>query len=116
VSSAPRSTEISTVGLEIQAAPSLSPIIAAHPEFHARWARVMTMTVCYIQNDVEAERCRISLREKSLVTLFTLDSKGRVIWLTGVVQSIDRVLGGQWRVEMELATVASIRRRRKAPQ
>jgi hypothetical protein len=43
----------------------------------------MNMSVCYIHNDVDAERCRISLREKSPVTLFTLDSRGRVVWLTG---------------------------------
>jgi hypothetical protein len=103
-------------GLEIQALPPLSPIIAAHPEFHVRRAGVINMSVCYIHNDVEAERCRISLREKSPVTLFTPDSKGRVVWLSGVVQSIERALGGGWRVEIEIATVASPGRRRKARQ
>jgi hypothetical protein len=76
----------------------------------------MDMSVCYIHNDVDAERCRISLREQSPVTLFTLDRKGRVVWLTGVVQSIDRALGGGWRVEIDLATVASAVRGRKARQ
>ena len=79
-------------------------------------AGVMSMSVCYIHNIVDAERCRISLREKSPVTLFTLDSNGRVIWLSGVVQSVDRALGGGWRVEIELATVASADRGRKTPQ
>jgi hypothetical protein len=74
------------------------------------------MSVCYIHNDVEAERCRISLREKSPVTVFTLDSRGHVAWLSGVVQSIERALGGGWRVEIEIATVASTGRRRKTRQ
>ena len=81
-----------------------------------RRAGVTNMSVCYIHNDVDAERCRISLREKSPVTLFTLDSMGRVIWLSGVVQSIDRALGGGWRVEIDLATVASAGRGRKTRQ
>ena len=72
------------------------------------------MSVCYIHNDVDAVRCRISLREKSLVTLFTLDGKGRVA--CGVVLSIDRALGGGWRVEIDLATAASIDRGRKTRQ
>jgi hypothetical protein len=74
------------------------------------------MSVCYIHNDVDAERCRISLREKSLVTLFTLDSRGRVAWLSGVVLSIDRALGGGWRVEIDLTTVASTDQGRKTRQ
>jgi hypothetical protein len=76
----------------------------------------MSISVCYIHNDVDAERCRISLREKSPVTLFTLDSHGRVVWLSGVVQSIDRAIDGLWRVEIDLATVASTGRGRKARQ
>jgi hypothetical protein len=94
----------------------LSPIVAARPEFHAHRAGAMKMSVCYIHNDVDAERCRISLREKSPVTLFTLDSRGRVVWLSGVVQSINRALGGGWRVEIDLATVASTDRGRKTRQ
>ena len=74
------------------------------------------MSVCYIHNDVDAERCRISLREKSPVTLFTLDSKGRVVWLSGVVQSIERAVGGLWRVEIDLATAASTGWKRKTRQ
>jgi hypothetical protein len=71
------------------------------------------MSVCYLHNDneIDAERCRISLREKSPVTLFTLDSAGHVFWLTGVVQSLqfdpNRARGMRWRVEMDLSTVAS---------
>jgi hypothetical protein len=102
--------------LEIRTLPPLSPIVAAHPVFHWRRAGVMNMSVCYIHNDVDAERCRISLREKSPVTLFTLDSKGRVVWLSGVAQSIERALGGGWRVEIDLATVASTAPGRKARQ
>jgi hypothetical protein len=116
VSAAPRQQGFRLSGLEIRSSTPLSPIVAARREFHVRRAGVMNMSVCYIHNDVDAERCRISLREKSPVTLFTLDSKGRVVWLSGVVQSIDRALGGGWRVEIDLATVASIGRRRKTRQ
>jgi hypothetical protein len=72
------------------------------------------MTVCYLRNDneIDAERCRISLRDKSPITLLTLDSAGHVVCLTGVVQSIKfdpgRGIGRRWRVEMDVATVASI--------
>jgi hypothetical protein len=81
----------------------------------ARWG-LEYMSVCYIHSDVDAERCRISLRDKSPVTLFTVDSKGRVVWLSGLVQSIDRAVGGRWRIEMDLATAASTGRVRKARQ
>jgi hypothetical protein len=80
------------------------------------------MSVCYLRNDseIDAERCRISLREKSPITLFTLDSAGRVACLTGVVQSIqfdpNRAVGRRWRVEMHFATAASPGRERKARQ
>jgi hypothetical protein len=87
-----------------------------HSEFHVRRAGVLNMSACYIYNDVDAERCRISLREKPPVTLFTLDSTGRVVWLSGVVLSIDRALGGGWRVEIDLATVASTGQGGKASQ
>jgi hypothetical protein len=67
-------------------------------------------------NEIDAERCRISLREKSQVTLFTLDGAGRVVCLTGVVLSIHRAVGRRWRVEMDLATVARGRKtRQRAP-
>jgi hypothetical protein len=102
--------------LEIRLSPPPSPIVASRHEFNARGKGVFEMSVCYIHNDVDAERCRISLREKSPVTLFTLDSKGRVVWLSGVVQSIHRALGGGWRVEIDLATVASTDRGRKTRQ
>jgi hypothetical protein len=77
---------------------------------------VFEMSVCYIHNDVDAERCRISLREKSPGTVCTLDSTGRVAWSTGVVLSIHRTVGGRWCVEMDLATVASAGGGRKARQ
>jgi hypothetical protein len=50
----------------------------------------LNVCVCYLKddNEIDAERCRISLRNKSAITLFTLDSAGRVACLTGVVQSI----------------------------
>ena len=72
------------------------------------------MHVCYLRedNEIEVERCRMSLRDKSPVTLFTLDNGGHVACLTGVVQSIQfdrkRAVGKRWRVEMDLSTVASI--------
>jgi hypothetical protein len=80
------------------------------------------MSVCYLRddNDIDAERCRISLRQKSPITLLTLDSAGRVSWWTGVVQSMrfdpNRAAGRRWRIEMDLATVASTVRARKARQ
>ena len=70
------------------------------------------MHVCYLLSDTDAERCRISLREKSAVSVITLDIEGRVASLTGVVQSIqfdpNRATGMRWRVEMDLSTVASM--------
>jgi hypothetical protein len=67
--------------------------------------------VCYLLSDTDAGRCRISLREKSAVSLITLDIDGRVASLTGVVRSIqfdlNRATGMRWRVEMDLSTVAS---------
>jgi hypothetical protein len=75
------------------------------------------MVVCYLRddNEIDAERCRISLREKLPITLLTLDDAGRVVCLTGVVQSVQfdrkRVVGKRWRVEMDMATVASTRPR-----
>jgi hypothetical protein len=71
------------------------------------------MVVCYLRddNEIDAERSRISLREKSPITLLTLDHAGRVVCLTGVVQSIhfdrNRAVGTRWRIEMDMATVAS---------
>jgi hypothetical protein len=108
----PRQQGFRVGGLEIRSLPPLSPIVAAHPEFHVPRVGAMNMSVCYIQNDIDGERCRISLRKQSPVTLFTLDRKGRVVWLTGVVQSINRALGGGWRVEIDLGTVASTDRRK----
>jgi hypothetical protein len=72
------------------------------------------MWVCYLRddNEIDAERCQISLREKSPITLLTLDRAGHVVCFAGVVQSIQfdpsRATGMRWRVEMELATAASI--------
>jgi hypothetical protein len=74
----------------------------------------IVMRVCYLRddNEIDAERCRISLREKSPITLLTLDGAGKVVCFTGVAQSIQfdpsRAAGMRWRVEMELATAASI--------
>ena len=69
------------------------------------------MQVCYLLSDIDAERCRISLREKSTVSLITLDIDGRITCLTGVVQSIqfdpNRATGMPWRVEMDLSAVKS---------
>jgi hypothetical protein len=69
------------------------------------------MHVCYLLNDFDVKRCRTSLREKSPISLFTMDIAGRVACLTGVVQSIqfdpNRATGMAWRVEMDLSTVAS---------
>jgi hypothetical protein len=71
------------------------------------------MHVCYLRddNEIDVERCRISLREKSPITLITLDSGGRVACLTGLVESIqfnrNRAVGTRWRVEMDLLTVTS---------
>jgi hypothetical protein len=75
------------------------------------------MVVCYLRddNEIDAERCRISLREKLPITLLTLDDAGRVVCLTGFVQSIhfdrNRAVGKRWRVEMDMATVATTGRR-----
>jgi hypothetical protein len=71
------------------------------------------MIVCYLRNDseIDAERCRISLGERSPTTLFALDDVGRVSCFTGVVLSIhfdpSRAIGMRWRVEMDVSTVAS---------
>jgi hypothetical protein len=75
---------------------------------------MMTMSACYLRddNEVDAERCRISLRGKTPITLLTFDSAGRIVCLTGVVHSIQfdpgRPAGMRWRIEMDAATVASI--------
>jgi hypothetical protein len=80
------------------------------------------MGVCYLRddNDIDVERCRISMREKSAITLFALDSAGHVSCLTGVVQSMrldrNRAVGTRWRVTMDLLTVASTGPVRKARQ
>jgi hypothetical protein len=72
----------------------------------------LDMHVCYLLSDTDAERCRISLREKSPVSVMTFDIEGRVASLTGVVQSIqfdpNRATGMRWRVEMDVPTVASM--------
>jgi hypothetical protein len=64
------------------------------------------MSMCYLRNDseIDAERCRISLREKSRITLFALDGKGRMACFTGVIESMqfdpDRAICMRWRVIM----------------
>jgi hypothetical protein len=80
----------------------------------------LDMHVCYLLSDTDAERCRISLREKSAVSVFALDIEGRVASLTGVVQSIqfdpNRATGMPWRVEMDLSTVTLMPRAPKVRQ
>jgi hypothetical protein len=72
------------------------------------------MSVCYLRNDseIDAEQCRISLRNISPIGLSTLDSAGRVAYVTGFVQSIEfdaeRAIGMRWRVEIDVLTVASL--------
>jgi hypothetical protein len=64
------------------------------------------MSVCYLRNDseIDAERCRISLRERSRITIFALDGAGRIACLTGVIESMQfdpgRAIGMRWRVIM----------------
>jgi hypothetical protein len=71
------------------------------------------MNMIYLRNDseIDAERCRISLGDRSSITLFALDYAGRVSCFTGVVQSIqfdpNRVVGMRWRVEMDTSALAS---------
>jgi hypothetical protein len=70
------------------------------------------MSVCYVRNDseVDAERCRISLRDKSPIALSTIGGAGCVTYMTGFVQSIEfdpnRAVGMRWLVELEVLTVA----------
>ena len=49
---------------------------------HVQTTHVTVVTsVCYLRddNEIDAERCRISLREKSPITLLTLDGAGHVV-------------------------------------
>jgi hypothetical protein len=72
----------------------------------ARGVGALDMSVCYLRNDsqIDAERCRISLREKARITIFALDSAGRIACLTGVIESMQfdpgRAIGMRWRVIM----------------
>jgi hypothetical protein len=72
------------------------------------------MYLCYLRddNEMDAERCQISLRDKSPMALSTLDGAGRVAYVTGFVQSIEfdpnRAIGLRWRVAMDVLTVASL--------
>jgi hypothetical protein len=72
------------------------------------------MSVCYLRDDseIDAEQCRISLRNKSPIALSTLDGAGRVAYVIGFVQSIefdaDRAIGMRWRVEIDVLTVAPL--------
>jgi hypothetical protein len=122
VSPAHHSTKFAQAGPEIRLPLSPRLISAARAGFNGNQVGALNMGVCYLRddNDVDAERCRISLREKSPITLFTLDSAGRVSWWTGVVQSMrfdpNRAVGRRWRIEMDLATVASTGRARRARQ
>jgi hypothetical protein len=64
------------------------------------------MSMCYLRNDsaIDAERCRISLREKSRITIFGLDGEGRMACFTGIIESMQfdpgRAIGMRWRVIM----------------
>ena len=53
----------------------------------------------------------VRVEDVEMMTLFASDSNGRVLCLTGVVQSIQfdaaRPVGMRWRVEMDLLTVGS---------
>jgi hypothetical protein len=66
----------------------------------------MDMSVCYLRNDseIDAERCRLSLREKSRITIFALDGAGRIACKTGIIESMQfdpgRAIGTRWRVIM----------------
>jgi hypothetical protein len=122
VSPAPHSTKFGYRAPEIRLPLSPRLISAARVGFNGNQVGALNMSVCYLRddNDVDAERCRISLREKSPITLLTVDSAGRVSWWTGVVQSMrfdpNRAVGRRWRIEMDLATVASTGLARKARQ
>ena len=89
----------------------MRPITAPTLPLIVPWAGALDMHVCYLLNNADAKRCRISLRRKSEISLVALDIAGRVVCLTGVVQSIqfdpNCATGVEWRVEMELSTVAS---------
>jgi hypothetical protein len=64
------------------------------------------MSVFYISNDsnIDAERCRISLRKKAPITIFGANLEGRAVYFIGIVTSIQfdssRHPGGRWRVVM----------------
>jgi hypothetical protein len=66
----------------------------------------VTMGVFYISNDsnIDAERCRISLRKKAPITIFGLNVEGRAACFTGIVMSIQfdsgRHPGTRWRAVM----------------
>jgi hypothetical protein len=76
-------------------------------------AEALNVTLCYlcVDKEIDAERCRISVRKKSPITLCALDSTGRISCSTGVVQSIQPDpyghAGMRWLIEMDLLTVAS---------
>jgi hypothetical protein len=72
------------------------------------------MSVCYLRNDseIDADRCRMSLRDKSPIALSTMDGADHVAYTIGFVQSIEfdpnRAVGMRWRVELDVLTVASL--------
>jgi hypothetical protein len=72
------------------------------------------MYICYLRdgNEIDVERCRISLRDKSPIAFSTSDGAGRVAYFAGFVQSLEfdpnRAIGLRWRVEMDVLTVASL--------
>jgi hypothetical protein len=123
VSAMPRSARFVRRGIEIRLSPRLRHTAALRRPSIAPQAGALDVSVSYlsVDNEIDAERCRISLREKSPITLFALGGAGRASFLTGVVQSIrpePNCAGSRrWLVEMDVLTVASVDdRRRKARQ
>jgi hypothetical protein len=108
VSFAPHLTKISMAAADFRLTPRLRPTAARVAHFNVPELGALRMSLCYLrgENDIDVERCRISIREKSAVTLFALDNAGHVSCWTGVVQSIEfdptRAVDKRWRVEMDL--------------
>jgi hypothetical protein len=94
--------------------PRLRPTAAAHRLLKLFPVGAKIMFLCYLRNDseVDAELCRTSLREKSLVALSASDGAGSFAYLIGFVRSIEfnpsRTIGRRWRVEMDVLTVAPL--------
>jgi hypothetical protein len=76
--------------------------------------RALNMCVCYLRddNEIDAARCRTSLRDRWPIALSTFDSPGRVAYVIGLVRSVqfdpNRAVGMRWRVEIDLLTAAAL--------